>query len=421
MQVLRNTYKSRCIAYDDDAYNLPLDTIYFIESKWNYRLNEYVYIHQREIEQLFQEKNDGLYSYKLEIVSLNNLKNPLVRKAIQELHPEIEEDIDFSLIEDNTLADRERVYQNAMLQRLLSKELFYEETFIVRSIPKENIDLYEFYSIDISLCSESLILNLLGKFIDDINYLNLSILGEQEFWRSYDIHNEVLNFPEDDFSFGGCESKDCCEAISQESDVIISNDTEIDKLNINPQLRELALKIRDEINTYQRENGVNILLENICDDFLKSFEKLETKPLSVLEVDNTFNIYLREYKKEVKMYTLPKTIYLFFLRHPQGIYLKDIADYRGELIQIYRLLTKKGDSIKESEAVIDRIIDTTQGNLLCQYMSRISEAFRNVLSTDLAKKYTIAGKRNELRRVTLDSTKILLPENLKKLDATLRF
>ena len=120
------------------------------------------------------------------------------------------------------------------------------------------------------------------------------------------------------------------------------------------------------------------------------------------------------------MYTLPKTLYIFFLRHPEGIYLKDIADYRGELIQIYRLLTTKGDSIEQSEAVIDRLIDTTQGNLLCQYMCRISEAFRNVLSTDLAKKYTIAGKRNELRRITLDTTKILLPEKIKNLTATLR-
>ena len=55
MNVVRNIYKSRLIRYNDDAYDLPLDVVYFIASSWNFRLNNYVYSHKAEIEQLLCE------------------------------------------------------------------------------------------------------------------------------------------------------------------------------------------------------------------------------------------------------------------------------------------------------------------------------------------------------------------------------
>lgn len=412
MQVLRNTYKSRCIAYDDDAYNLPLDTIYFIESKWNYRLNEYVFSHQQEITNILQKDFGGFFPYKFEIVSIEKFHNLLLQKAFSDLHPEWEDCIDYSLLYNKDIQEQEHTYQAAMIQRLTSKNPVFEETFIARIVPSEKEDSFEFYAIDTSLCTESLVPAILEKYIQDLTAINISILGKQD-THDYTIHDEVLN------SRKG-HGVSFCGAIPQLNTEQLIPGVEINKLNIDSKLRDLVLTLKDDIDAYQRTNGINVLLENRFAEFIKSFEHLETKPLSSLVIDNTYAIHLADYKKEVKMYTLPKTLYIFFLRHPEGIYLKDIADYRGELIQIYRLLTTKGDSIEQSEAVIDRLIDTTQGNLLCQYMCRISEAFRNVLSTDLAKKYTIAGKRNELRRITLDTTKILLPEKIKNLTATLR-
>ena len=411
MQVLRNTYNSRRLAYEDDAYNLPLDTIYFIESTWNYRLNKYVSEHQEEIRQLLEKYEDGLYQYKFEIISIANLHNPHVQQSLKELHPELDADIDYTLIPSHLSADIEQVYQTAMMQRLTAKQPIFEESFMARILPSEYDDTYDFYAIDISLCSESLILDIFEKYLHDLNYTNLSILGEQEFWRDYNVHDEVLS-ARNDISFGG-DNGQPCGILSQEEIVHSFAATEIDKLNINPQLRDLALKIKDEVDSYQRTNGVNVLLENMCEEFLKSFENIEVKPLSSLEIDNTYNIYLKEYKKEIKMHTLPKTLYIFFLRHPQGIYLKDISDHRDELLHIYRLLTRQGYSLEESQAKIDKMLDFTSNGNLNQYMSRISEAFRNELSTNLAKKYTISGKRNEIRYITLDAAKIILPEKLK--------
>lgn len=400
MQVLRNTYKARQIAYEEDAYNLPLDTVYFIESKWNYRMNEFVRAHRQEIEQFLQNDDEGLYSYKFEIISLSDLENPLLQKALCDLHPEWTCPVDFSAMADIQVRDKEQVYQSVMLQRLTTDKDAFEITFMARLLPDEYDDTYDFYAIDASLCSESLMVEILQKFVHDLDYTNLSILGEQEFWRDYATREEVVRC-DDSVSFLGVESVESCVG------------KEIEKLNINPQLRNLAMRLKDEVDSYQRTNGINVLLENQFADFVKSFEHFETKPLSSLEIDNTYNIRLTEFHKEIKMHTLPKTVYIFFLRHPQGIYLKDISDYRQELLEIYRLLTKKGDSIEECNAQIDRLVDTTQGNLLNQYMSRVSEAFRKELSTEMAKNYTIVGKRNELYRIQVDKWRISLPENLK--------
>lgn len=410
MQVLRNIYKARRIAYEDDAYNLPLDTIYFIESSWNYRLNDYVKEHQEEIRQLLQGNEDGLYKYSFEIISIENLQNPLVRQTLNELHPELDDEIDYSLIASSQAADKEQVYQTAMMQRLMSKQPFFEETFMARLLPADYDDTYEFYAIDVSLCSESLILDIFEKYLRDLNYTNLSILGEQEFWRNYDIHNDVL-YERNSVSFIGRDAE--CECCPGEEADLLPKFSEIEKLNINPQLRDLALKIKEEVDSYQRANGVNVLLENKCEEFLKSLEGVEIKPLSSLEIDKNYKIFLKEYKKEIKMHTLPKTLYVFFLRHPQGIYLKDISDHREELIRIYRILTRHGTSIEDLQSKIDKILDFSNNGILNQYMSRISEAFRNELSTNLAKNYTISGKRNEIRHIALDVAKITLPEKLK--------
>ena len=415
MQVLRNIYKSRRLAIDDDAYNLPLDTIYFIESKWNYRLNGYVREHKMEIEQLLCEDIGGFFPYKFEIVSIDLFQNPLIQNAFSELHPEIEREINFSSLVDSHDMDKEQVYQSTMLQRMMTKPYIFEETFITRLLPSEREEGYGFYAIDISMCSESLILEILSKYIRNLHAINLSILSKQDA-LDYDIHDEVLD--KNALSFGR-RLFSFCGALPQGLAESLVGSTEINKLNINPQLKDLVWKLKENIDSYQRTNGINVLLENQFEEFIKSFENFEVKPLSTLNIDNRFNIYLTEYKKEIRMYTLPKTLYFFFLRHPQGIYLKDISDYRDELKDIYILITRQSISHEEAYEKIDNLVDLSTG-ILNQYICRISEAFRNELSTDLAKHYSIAGKRNELRHITLDTSKVTLPENLKCLTATLR-
>ena len=233
MQVLRNTYKSRCIAYDDDAYNLPLDTIYFIESKWNYRLNEYVFSHRQEISYILQKDFGGFFPYKIEIVSIEKVHNLLLQKAFTDLHPEWEDHIDFSLLNNKDIREQEQTYQTAMIQRLTSKSTVFEETFIARMVPSEEEDSFEFYAIDTSLCTESLIPYILEKYIQDLTAINLSVLGKQD-TRDFTIHDEGLNIKNGQgISF--------CAAIPHWNTEQLCTSIEINKLDIDSNLRDLVL------------------------------------------------------------------------------------------------------------------------------------------------------------------------------------
>lgn len=366
MQVHRNTYKSRRIAFDDDAYNLPLDTIYFIESKWNYQLNEYVRAHKGEIEKLLHRDMGGFFCYQFEIIECS---------VIEKLHPA-------SGIEFN---------------------------FMARIAPHEK-GVYEFYGIDVSATDENYIQRVLEKYVIELNYLNLRALSQKDVWRNYHIQSKRVSLPNTEE--GGIFSHAIGSMSMPIGEVASLSMEHIDKLHIDPKLRELARRIDAQIKEYQRDNGENILLESIYEDFLYSFSRLEKQEISALVVDGGFRIYLKEYQKEIKMYSFPKAVYIFFLRHPEGIYLKDISDYREELHRIYRTIMRYDWKDDVTGAKIDNLLDLSNG-VLNQYICRIAESFRKELSSELACHYIVSGKRNEIRRVTLDEAKISLPESLK--------
>jgi len=130
--------------------------------------------------------------------------------------------------------------------------------------------------------------------------------------------------------------------------------------------------------------------------------------ISRLHITNDFKILLPDYGNlEIKMHTLPKALYLLFLRKPEGIRFKELYMFKDELFDIYNQMTTKSDAdeIKQS---IDDLVDATNPSVN-QKCARIKEAFRKVLCERIAAHYYIQGKNAERK-------KILLPSNLVKID-----
>ena len=406
MQVVRNIYKSRLVCHEDDAYDLPLDVVYFIASSWNNRLNNYVYAHKADIERLLSENIGGFFPYKLEIISPDRFQEDPIRNGFRSLHPEWDQEIDFVPIDEEGSETRRMTYQAEALKRMMDSNARFEESFICRIAPSVNESTFGFYAIDISLCTETIVLDVLRDFIRDLTQFNLTALSSGLDYSDNDIVEKVVRSPQNSISFTGKGISFCGHHVDENTQDAIK------KSDIDPSLRELVLRIKQEIDGYQRKNGVNTLLEKLGNDLIKSVEGMEIKPLSTLEIDNLYNIRLPEYNKNIEMHTLPKTIYVFFLRHPDGIALKDLSDHRQELKQIYMTMTRQSISHEEAYQKIDGLLDFTNGHLN-QYICRISESFRKELSYDLAKKYSIYGQRNGIRRVMLQPNQIKLPENLK--------
>ncbi len=175
------------------------------------------------------------------------------------------------------------------------------------------------------------------------------------------------------------------------------------------KLRLLALKIRDEILELQRQNGISVLVSELGDDFIQSLTALtDTSSLAPLVIDDRFRIILND--KEVSMPTLSRVVYMLFLLHEEGIRLKEIADYKDELLNIYLTVSPRGDLEQMNKSIKD-LTDLESGSLN-QKISRITAAFRQLLPSDLAQHYIITGPRGEARKIMLSRSLVTLPSEL---------
>ncbi len=152
-------------------------------------------------------------------------------------------------------------------------------------------------------------------------------------------------------------------------------------------------QILAEIRRLQEKYGVSI--EDL--DIILGY----TVRLSHLSITHSGRIYLSDYDNaEVKMPNISKALYFLFLRHPEGLRFKDVADHKPELLQIYQLITGRDDpdEIKKS---IDLLVDPL-GNGLNVNASRIKTAFKNVISDRIARFYYLNGPAGEEKKVPLD-------------------
>ncbi|NJL12240.1 MAG: hypothetical protein HC913_04045 [Microscillaceae bacterium] len=103
-----------------------------------------------------------------------------------------------------------------------------------------------------------------------------------------------------------------------------------------------------------------------------SSQKNRPKPQhSCLVVDEQCRIFLPEYasQTEVEMQPLVKVLYLFFLKHPEGVLLYDLYDYRQEFLQIYQQITRMACP-KVIAQNVDRLLNR-QDNSIHEKFSRI--------------------------------------------------
>lgn len=122
--------------------------------------------------------------------------------------------------------------------------------------------------------------------------------------------------------------------------------------------------------------------------------------LSRLVITKDYRIILEDYKGvEINMTPLPKSVFLLFLNHPDGIVFKHLPDYRDELIEIYKQL--KGDSF--SRTSLSSVDDVTNplSNSINEKCARIRAAFMKQIDERLAKYYFIDGRRGEPKKISL--------------------
>lgn len=148
-----------------------------------------------------------------------------------------------------------------------------------------------------------------------------------------------------------------------------------------------------------RERIVKLRQRGIAEYLLEQLIHPDNR-LSRLVITKDYRIVLPDYNDmEIKMEPLVKSVYLLFLRHPEGIMFKYLPDYREELARIYAELRPVGLTDKALQSIED--VTNPLLNSINEKCARIRGAFVGQFDDYMAKSYYIDGLRGEAKKISL--------------------
>ncbi len=179
-----------------------------------------------------------------------------------------------------------------------------------------------------------------------------------------------------------------------------------DELNI--ELDAETLLIIDEI----KENLIKLkksakffVLAPILERMFKNVFLTDDLELSRIIIKKDFRITLPDFQNmEIKLGHLTKAIYILFLKHPNGIDLKLLAEYENEIFEIYKSVSYQ-ISYEKMKNTIHHLVNSK--NEIYVHLSRIKSVFESELSVHYAEKYYIMGKKGKLKCVKVEKEKII--------------
>ena len=139
---------------------------------------------------------------------------------------------------------------------------------------------------------------------------------------------------------------------------------------------------------------------------------LGTTPGHIL-INGDMKIVLPDYDEmEIKMPAMSRTLYILLMKHRvqtgSGIILKNIEEYREEIMDIYSLV-KPGANDERMEESVNNLCDPLSESLN-QAISRANRCIRNVITDkELAKQYIISGSRGKEYSIDLAPELMTLP------------
>ena len=134
------------------------------------------------------------------------------------------------------------------------------------------------------------------------------------------------------------------------------------------------------------------------------------KELAVLEgtdegerirVTRDYRILLPDrFDTEIRLRPLVKTVFLLFLRHPEGIRFANLPDYRAELMDLYRGVTRRSSG-PEMERSIDRLVDP-KDNSIHEKAANLATSLARYFRPEQLPAYALTGKAGTPKRIRLD-------------------
>ena len=261
---------------------------------------------------------------------------------------------------------------------------------------EEDLDSKKDYHIDYSKEVESTINELVKKKVSELNKRKIK---------------KGLSLTRAQKECVSCDSfmRSAPEPIAR-ADVELEEEEELLTIEKQKQdaLKAIQAQILDFVTTYHTDPAhlIEVLIQG-------KFVINKDSRLSPLVVNNDMKIVLPNYNEvEVEMPAMCRAIYILFLKHPEGIALRNIGDHRAELENIYSIVMP-GRSEEKAKEAIDNLVNP-MSNTLNEYISKIKRCFKScIIDEKLANNYCITGKRGEPYGIALDPSLITLPRAVK--------
>jgi hypothetical protein len=152
------------------------------------------------------------------------------------------------------------------------------------------------------------------------------------------------------------------------------------------------------------------LCRQLCLQLYDEMDSVSRKT-SRLFIDKHFRIFLPDYNNiEIELTPLPKTLYLFLLKYPDGVFFKELYMHKKELLDIYGRIGNRTD-LEQMQKSINDMTDA-RSNSVNEKCSRIKEAFLSKLDQRLALQYIVTGNRQDAKCISLDRSLVVFEEQI---------
>ena len=129
---------------------------------------------------------------------------------------------------------------------------------------------------------------------------------------------------------------------------------------------------------------------------------------SKLEITKYFNIFFTDLGNlELKLNPKEKTVYLFFLNHPEGILISHLQENEDELNSIYNNIYGQFETDLNNKRAITILVNPFDKDDINMVLSRINKKINNAVGDPLYDYYCIKGERGEKKWISIDREMVI--------------
>lgn len=175
-----------------------------------------------------------------------------------------------------------------------------------------------------------------------------------------------------------------------------------EKLSISYHTAKRILVELLENNDFSTDEDVMKILESVVQKETNDTNNTDVETSRII-IDKKAQIFLPDFSSlEVKMPYLPKTVFIFFLIHKEGIEFKSMYNYVQELYEIYQIVAQdKNTEAGKIRRSLENLVEPVN-NRIYEICSIIRRSLSMVVPDAFMDLYCITGKRGEEHRIGID-------------------